>query len=225
MRVSGAPDLNAGRLVSGLLEAGHDVQLVAQDPRPIEGPFDDAEIMEGDVSKGEAERQSGIVPASPRRADLTLASLAAGCVASLVMDFVQDAFDRSFERDRADDDRDEETEAIVSVVRLFAYGLPFLRPAGPSGIAGRVFHYVAGAALAAGYARVRQRHPRASVGGGLGLGFALWLASDVVLIPALRLGRPLLRYSAAERTNALVSHLAYGATVEQILRGVDRKQV
>ncbi|MGD0473159.1 MAG: hypothetical protein ABSB70_08060 [Candidatus Velthaea sp.] len=49
---------------------------------------------------------------------------------------------------------------------------------------------------------------------GAAFGIALWLLSDRILIPLLKLGRPWSRYSIGERSNAVVSHLAYALIVE-----------
>jgi len=132
------------------------------------------------------------------------------------MDLVQDGFASIFERNRARDDRDEETEAITSVVRRLAAltRIPWIGR--HPGIAGRAVHYVFGCGFAAGYVALCKREPRLSAGNGLAFGVALWLLSDAVLIPVAHLGRPLLRYSWPERANALLSHLAYGITVEAL---------
>jgi hypothetical protein len=45
-------------------------------------------------------------------------------------------------------------------------------------------------------------------------GIVLWLISDQLLIPLFKLGRPWSLYSVSERSNALVSHLAYALIVE-----------
>ncbi|MBD5654140.1 MAG: DUF1440 domain-containing protein [Candidatus Eremiobacteraeota bacterium] len=146
------------------------------------------------------------------------AAVAAGVAGSLAMDLVQDAFALAFERNRTEDDRDEETEAIVAVVRRLSPFVPgdFVRK--HPGTAGRVLHYAFGCGFAAAYAAARDRLPRIATGRGLAFGFGLWLLSDALLIPAARLGRPWLRYSWAERLNAVASHLAYAATVDAVLQ-------
>jgi uncharacterized membrane protein YagU involved in acid resistance len=61
---------------------------------------------------------------------------------------------------------------------------------------------------------VRERAPIVGTARGAVFGTALWILSDRILIPAFKLGRPWGRYSRSERTNALVSHLAYAMVVE-----------
>jgi hypothetical protein len=134
------------------------------------------------------------------------------------MDVAQDVFDVLFERGRADGDRDEETEAIVSVVRRIAPYVPAQLAKRYPGIAGRTLHYLFGGAFSVAYAYMRKRQPEIAAANGCLFGAALWFVSDVVLIPSAHFGRPLFRYSRAERANALVSHLVYGAVVEAILR-------
>ncbi len=85
------------------------------------------------------------------------------------------------------------------------------------GTVGRIIHYVFGTGFAYAYAAARTRVPQIAVGRGLAFGGALWLLSDAILIPAAHLGRPLWRYSFAERLNAVLSHLAYAATLEAFL--------
>ncbi len=141
-----------------------------------------------------------------------------GTVASFAMDVVQAAWTLAFERRRNPDLHDEETDAIVSVVK-------FVAPLVPGDLArthprtmGRAVHYVFGCAFAFAYASLRARAPKIALGNGTAFGVALWLASDVILIPAARLGRRGARYSRTERLNALASHLAYGIGVETIVR-------
>ena len=136
------------------------------------------------------------------------------------MDVAQNVFDMFFERGRGDDDRDEETEAIVSVVRRIAPHVPGHLAERYPGIAGRTLHYVFGGAFSIAYAYTRRRRPTIAAANGCLFGAALWFVSDVVLIPGAHFGRPLFRYSRAERGNALVSHLVYGSVVEAILRAV-----
>jgi hypothetical protein len=145
-------------------------------------------------------------------------AIVAGVAGALAMDLVQDGFSAIFERGRARGDRDEETEAIVAVVRRLARLLHDPRTTNEPGIAGRTLHYTFGIAFAVAYGTVRARYPKVAVGNGLGFGVALWILSDVVLIPALHLGRPLGKYSWFERANALCSHVTYAVTVESLLR-------
>jgi hypothetical protein len=145
------------------------------------------------------------------------AAIVAGFAGSFAMDVAQDAFDAVFERGRAPEDRDEETEAIVAVVRRIAPFVPGrLAERHPAAI-GRAIHYAFGAAFALAYATIRERQPGVAALKGCAFGVGLWFLSDVVLIPGAHLGRPYARYSPAERANALASHLAFAAAVEAVL--------
>jgi hypothetical protein len=144
-------------------------------------------------------------------------AVVAGFAGSLAMDVAQDGFDALFERGRAVSDRDEETEAIVAVVRRIAPYVPGGLAERHPGVVGRVLHYVFGGAFSVAYAFARERRVELAAGGGCLFGASLWFLSDVVLIPSAHLGRPYLRYSRPERANAVVSHLVYGAIVEAVL--------
>jgi uncharacterized membrane protein YagU involved in acid resistance len=84
---------------------------------------------------------------------------------------------------------------------------------GDAAAIGRVIHYGFGIAFAAAYLTALPRRQPAIVRGAM-FGIVLWLISDRLLIPLFKLGRPWSRYSVSERSNALVSHLAYALIVE-----------
>jgi len=142
-----------------------------------------------------------------------LAAIVGGGVASLVMDITQYAWAHLLERDRPIDDQDEETEAITSVVAILTRLAPSAFPAANSAAIGRAIHYVFGIGFAAGYFYILPKGPATIVRGSV-FGTLLWLLSDRILIPVFKLGRPWSRYNVTERSNALVSHLAYAIVVE-----------
>ncbi len=145
-------------------------------------------------------------------------AMVAGFAGSFLMDVVQDGFATVFERNREANDRDEETEAIVAVVRRIAPLVPGGLARRYPGVVGRVIHYAFGSAFALAYAALRERRPQIAAANGAVFGAALWFISDAVLIPAAELGRPWFRHSPAQRANAVASHLTYGTTVEYLLR-------
>ncbi len=147
-----------------------------------------------------------------------IAATVAGAAGSLAMDLVQNAWTAVFERGQPDDERDEETEAIVAVVKRIAPFVPGDFADRHPGDVGRVLHYAFGCGFACAYALARPRYRGVAAANGLGFGLALWFLSDALLIPATHLGRSWFRYSVAQRFNAIVSHLAYAATVEAVLR-------
>jgi uncharacterized membrane protein YagU involved in acid resistance len=129
------------------------------------------------------------------------------------MDVTQYAWAQAFEQDRPSDDQDEETEAITSVVKFLTRLAPGLFGATNAAAIGRAIHYVFGVGFAGAYFIVLPNRRPAFVRGAV-FGMVLWLVSDRLLIPALKLGRPWSRYSVTERANALVSHVVYALVVE-----------
>lgn len=145
-----------------------------------------------------------------------LVALASGAAASLAMNVVQTSFTSLFERGRASDDRDEEVEAIASVVRLIGTLAPSLSREGRSDVTARILHYGFGIAFAYAYVTAAARAPSIASGKGVAFGSTLFLISDRALIPLLRLGRNWSHYSRGERFNAFASHLAYGFVLESV---------
>jgi hypothetical protein len=149
-----------------------------------------------------------------RTAPVWLAPLAGGLLASFAMDLVQDGFTALFERGRPEGDLDEEVEGIAGVIRVLSAAFPGVFPARHEHAQARALHYAFGVAFAAAYVAGARRAPWLAAGRGAAFGTGLFLVSDRVLIPALKLGRPWARYSRAERANALLSHVAYGMVLE-----------
>ncbi len=136
-----------------------------------------------------------------------------GSAGALVMDAVQAGWTRAFDAGRPPDDQDEETQAITAVVALLKRLAPRLLHRTPSAVAGRAIHYVFGIGFAGAYLALLPRgRPHALRG--FAFGTLLWLLSDLLLIPLLKLGRPWARYSVTQRANALLSHWAYALVVE-----------
>lgn len=152
------------------------------------------------------------------RRRLTAIAIVGGAAASLCMDATQFAWARAFERKRPSNDQDEETEAITAVVAWLGRLLPRLSHATNAAATGRAIHYVFGIGFAAAYLSLLPGR-RPAVTRGAVFGTLLWLVSDRILIPVLKLGRPWSRYSISERSNALVSHLVYALVVEFSRRG------
>ena len=158
-----------------------------------------------------------------RRNGFWIASVVGGIGASLAMDLVQDGFSALFERDRAEGDLDEEVEGIASVVRTLSGIVPAFFPAARAREQARAIHYVFGIGFAAAYVAGARRAPWLAASNGLAFGAGLFVLSDRVLIPALKLGRAWARYSRSERANALLSHLTYGVVLEAARRRFARE--
>lgn len=139
-----------------------------------------------------------------------------GAAASFAMDLVQDGLARVFEGGRTAGDREEEVEAIGAVVRLIGTFAPMLASERYERGTARALHYVFGVGFARAYVPLARRFPVLAAGGGTAFGTALFVLSDRILIPTLKLGRSWDRYSRTERLNALASHLAYGIVLETI---------
>jgi uncharacterized membrane protein YagU involved in acid resistance len=147
-------------------------------------------------------------------AERALAIVGGGIAASFAMDVVQNGWAAVFERRRSQDERDEEVDGIASVVRIAGRFVPALNSDRGSNLAARAVHYVFGVAFAAAYVYGARRAAWLSNAGGVAFGSALFLLSDRLLIPALKLGRAWSRYSRSERANAYFSHVAYGVVLE-----------
>ena len=146
-------------------------------------------------------------------------ALIAGTVASFAMNAVQWGIAAVFERGRPGTDRDEEVEAISSLVDDIAQLLS-RKPADPA-FDGRILHYLLGDAFAVAYCSVRKRWPLIAAGRGAAFGIALWIVSDLILIRAIGLIKRDRHYSLPERANALASHVAYAVVLEGIVRSMD----
>ncbi len=142
------------------------------------------------------------------------AGVTGGIAASFVMDVVQNGWAALFERSRSKDERDEEVDGIASVVRVAGRFVPALRSERGTNVAARIVHYVFGVGFAAAYVVSAERAPWLAASNGVAFGSALFVLSDRVLIPALKLGRSWSRYSRSERANAYFSHVAYGVVLE-----------
>jgi len=147
-----------------------------------------------------------------------LVGTAAGVAAAFAMDVVQDGLATLLERDRASDDRDEEVEAIEAVVRLVGTFVPGLASERRSHVTARALHYAFGIAFACAYVAATRPLGWLAAGGGVTFGTGLFVLSDRILIPMLKLGRSWDRYSRSERLNAWASHVAYGVVLEYVRR-------
>ncbi|GAC1492171.1 MAG: hypothetical protein NVS2B8_07000 [Vulcanimicrobiaceae bacterium] len=157
--------------------------------------------------------------------EVIVASVGGGIAASYAMDVVQMAWAAAFERDRATDVLDEETEAIASVVRAIARFAPALRSPRRAQFGAKSVHYALGVAFAAAYVAAIPRARMLASANGVAFGTGLFVLSDRILIPMLKLGRSWDRYSRSERLNALASHVAYGVVLESVRARVDARGI
>jgi uncharacterized membrane protein YagU involved in acid resistance len=87
---------------------------------------------------------------------------------------------------------------------------------------GQVVHFAYGTAWGAAYGLLRHRFPRLPRASGLLFGAALWLLGDELMLPALELAPPAPKFPKETHLRALAAHLAYGASVDQGIRLIER---
>lgn len=88
--------------------------------------------------------------------------------------------------------------------------------------AGTAIHWGTGIAAAALYALLRKRWPAASAAKGLPFGAGFFLVLDEVLNPLLGLTPGPQAFPWQTHVRGLGGHLAFGATTELVLEGLDR---
>lgn len=142
-----------------------------------------------------------------------------GAAASLAMDVVQTGIAAVLERDRLVDVDDEEVEAIAAVVRLLGAFAPALERGAAARATARALHYAFGIGFAFAYVAAVRRYTWLAAARGIAFGAGLFVLSDRILIPTLKLGRSWDRYSRSERLNAFASHVAYGVVLEAVRAG------
>ena len=88
--------------------------------------------------------------------------------------------------------------------------------------AGPVVHYTFGALMGGVYGAAVEVVPKLRSGFGLPYGTAVFVGADEIAVPALGLSKSPAEYPISTHAYALASHLAYGATLELVRRGVRR---
>jgi putative membrane protein len=79
---------------------------------------------------------------------------------------------------------------------------------------GELIHYAFGAAAGAAYGAAAADNHAMRAGSGTFYGLAIWLAADLVALPALGLAPPAHRRSAERLALGATAHLVYGAVLE-----------
>lgn len=146
-----------------------------------------------------------------------LAGLAAGLVASLVMDGFQRALSAL---SPSDNEGEPATEKAADRVALETTGLPV--PQADKPLAGQAVHYALGAALGVGYGVTAEALPVATAGGGTAFGLAAAIVLDEVAVPAMGLGDAPWQTPASTHAYTIASHLVFGAAAEATRRLVRR---
>ncbi|PWT89629.1 MAG: hypothetical protein C5B56_06800 [Proteobacteria bacterium] len=86
--------------------------------------------------------------------------------------------------------------------------------------AGSIVHYAYGTALGALYGMTAEEIPAARWGEGALFGTAVWLGSDEIAVPALKLAKGPSEYPLKVHAGAWASHIVYGVTTELVRRGL-----
>ena len=86
--------------------------------------------------------------------------------------------------------------------------------------AGSLVHYVYGTVVGGLYGVAAEEWRPVREGQGTLFGAAVWLASDEIAVPALKLAKPPREYPLKVHAGALASHLVYGVTTELVRRGL-----
>jgi putative membrane protein len=157
-----------------------------------------------------------------------------GLVASWIMGYVHAALggqqqqsgqDRASEGARVQEQQRQQQaegeDATVKTAVAIAEGV-FHRelPAEKKKAAGSAVHYAFGTLVGGLYGMAAEEWPPVRWGEGTLFGAAIWLASDEIAVPALKLAKPPREYSLKVHAGALVSHLVYGFTTEMVRRGL-----
>lgn len=86
--------------------------------------------------------------------------------------------------------------------------------------AGAFVHYAFGTVVGTLYGAAAEHSALARAGSGAPFGAVLWLLSDEVAVPSLKLSRPPRDYAREVHASALAAHLVYGVTTELLRRGL-----
>jgi putative membrane protein len=86
--------------------------------------------------------------------------------------------------------------------------------------AGSLVHYAYGTLVGGLYGMAAEEWRPVREGEGALFGAGLWLVSDEIAVPALKLSKAPRDYPLKAHAGALVSHLVYGVTTELVRRGL-----
>ena len=87
--------------------------------------------------------------------------------------------------------------------------------------AGMILHHAFGAVVGALYGAAAARFPALAAGGGIPFGAIVWLTAAETGMPMTGLARTPVSYPPERHIASLLSHLAFGATVEAVRKTVD----
>lgn len=141
-----------------------------------------------------------------------LAGLAAGLVASFVMERFQAALPSP------EGDEDPATVKAADALSRSSRGEPLdEREKVP---AGEAVHYAFGAAVGLAYGVLARIEPRVTAASGLAMGVGVAMLADEIAVPALGLGKPPAQTPSSTHAYSLASHLVFGLVAERTRRAV-----
>jgi uncharacterized membrane protein YagU involved in acid resistance len=106
--------------------------------------------------------------------------------------------------------------AVAVAEKVFHHPLP----AEKRKTAGSIVHYAYGALVGGLYGMAAEQWRPARWGEGALFGAAVWVASDEIALPALKLAKGPREYPLKVHAGALASHVVYGVTTEMARRGL-----
>jgi uncharacterized membrane protein YagU involved in acid resistance len=167
----------------------------------------------------------------------TLKGLAAGAIGGLVASWImgyvhaalggaqQNLDDRSEQANRRQGQGQAQQQsggedATVKTAVAIAEALHTEIPQEKKKTAGSVVHYAYGTILGGLYGMAAEDWRPARWGEGALFGAAVWLGSDEIMVPALKLAKGPREYPLKVHAGALASHVVYGVTAEMVRRGL-----
>jgi len=160
-----------------------------------------------------------------------LAGLAAGLVASWVMErfqyaVPQETFADLLDEDdeQKDDDEGEQSEpgTVKAASAVSESVLGHQLEENEKDLAGQAAHYAMGGGSAMLYGVAAEFAPAIAKDGGFAFGTAVWLLADEALVPAIGLSEAPWKHPISTHAYSLSSHLVYGLTTE-LVRGLVRR--
>ncbi|MBV8844130.1 MAG: DUF1440 domain-containing protein [Bryobacterales bacterium] len=88
-------------------------------------------------------------------------------------------------------------------------------PESKKALASNAVHYAVGALSGAAYGGIAHKLRPAGAGRGALFGVGLWALADNILVPALKLSKPLTEYPPSTHMYGLASHLVYGLAADR----------
>jgi len=154
-----------------------------------------------------------------------------GLVASWIMGYVHAALGAPQQQQKSGDDdaqrarqeqqqQAEGEDATVKTAVAIAEAVHREIPPQKKKAAGSLVHYAFGTIVGGVYGMAAEEWRPVREGEGALFGAALWLVSDEIAVPSLKLAKPPRDYPLKVHAGALASHVVYGVTTEMVRRGL-----